>query len=188
MAVPALAPWRITTEKYFELAGLGVFEDERVELLDGVITPMSQPSPPHDWLVTALNRKLIEATDPAEHVVYPQATFVAGEGWVPQPDLFVVSADESDPMAWSTTAVLAVEVAWTSLHRDRVVKRPAYARAGVSEYWVVDGRGRRVVVHRDPRDGDYRDVTERSSGTLRTPLLPRLAVDLDDLWARGPRG
>jgi len=144
MAVPALAPWRITTEKYFELAGLGVFEDERVELLGGVITS--------------------------------------------QPDLFVVSADESDPMAWPTTAVLAAEVAWTSLHRDRVVKRPAYARAGVSEYWVVDGRGRRVVVHRDPRDGDYRDVTERSSGTLRTPLLPRLAVDLDDLWARGPRG
>jgi len=38
------------------------------------------------------------------------------------------------------------------------VKVPLYAQGGVPEVWVVDLEGRRVLVHREPREGGYKEV------------------------------
>jgi Uma2 family endonuclease len=35
-----------------------------------------------------------------------------------------------------------------------------YAEADIPEYWVLDLPGNRVVVHRRPQTGAYRDVVE----------------------------
>jgi hypothetical protein len=45
--------------------------------------------------------------------------------------------------------LLVVEVSeTTSLRRDRDIKLPIYARAGIAEAWIVDVRGERILVHR----------------------------------------
>ena len=43
--------------------------------------------------------------------------------------------------------LLAIELTWSSHHRDLVVKPSIYAGAGIPECWVVDLRDRLVVVH-----------------------------------------
>ena len=55
--------------------------------------------------------------------------------------------------------VLVVEVADTTLRGDSAVKRDLYARAGVPEYWVLNIKGRKLIVHRNPKQGKYTSVT-----------------------------
>src|SRR5205085_776518 len=53
---------------------------------------------------------------------------------------------------------LVVEVSDTTLGFDLTTKARLYARAGIAEYWVLDIPGRRMVVHRDPQQAQYRLV------------------------------
>ena len=48
------------------------------------------------------------------------------------------------------TALLAVEVAVTSLDYDTTTKAKLYATAGIPEYWVLDLEGKRLIVFRGP--------------------------------------
>ena len=69
--------------------------------------------------------------------------------------------------------------------RDYVVKRPEYAAAGISEYWIVDprdrtpedGRGRSIRVL--TLDGDaYRERLYEEGDTAASVLLPGLTVNV----------
>ena len=109
---------------------------------------------------------------------------------VVQPDLLVVVG--ARPAAVTERDVqgppdLAIEVLSPSTRRlDRGRKRALYDRAGVGEYWLVDPEGEKVTVHRRA-EGGLRVVAElaRKGGTpLTTPLLPELAIDLDELFRK----
>ena len=77
-----------------------------------------------------------------------------------------------------------VEVADTSLTFDLTVKAALYARAGIVEYWVLDVSGRRLVVHRDPRDGRYRSIVAFSEQESAAPLAsPGSAFRIGDAFA-----
>ena len=54
---------------------------------------------------------------------------------------------------------LVVEVAESSLERDRNVKKLIYARAEIPWYWIVDLINRRVELYSQPQDGDYRQCS-----------------------------
>jgi Uma2 family endonuclease len=54
--------------------------------------------------------------------------------------------------------LLVAEVADTSLRQDLTTKRDLYARASVGEYWVLDLQSRRLIVHRSPLQGEYRET------------------------------
>jgi Uma2 family endonuclease len=53
-----------------------------------------------------------------------------------------------------------VEVADSSADFDRKKKSRLYAEANIPEYWILDLPENRVVVHRSPRAGGYREVNE----------------------------
>ncbi|MGF1523612.1 MAG: Uma2 family endonuclease [Leptolyngbyaceae cyanobacterium] len=68
----------------------------------------------------------------------------------PEPDVAVVQGlirDYAD--AHPTVAKLIVEVADTSLLYDREVKGSLYAKAGISEYWVLNIGDRQLEVYTD---------------------------------------
>jgi Uma2 family endonuclease len=59
----------------------------------------------------------------------------------PEPDIAVLktSADDYETgLPEPTDVLLLVQVADTTLGRDRDVKGPLYARHGITEYWLVD--------------------------------------------------
>jgi Uma2 family endonuclease len=82
------------------------------------------------------------------------------------PDLFVALL--SDPPVRHRMALLAIEVTHITHRRDRQ-KADEYARANVPEYWLVDLVDREIVVHREPVEGVYTQVTRHSDGTLGVP-------------------
>jgi Uma2 family endonuclease len=65
--------------------------------------------------------------------------------------------------------LLVVEVADTSLHRDRMVKLPRYAAAGVPETWIVDLNGGAVEVYREPSLEGYRVARRLERGADVAP-------------------
>jgi len=174
-----------TYEQYFSLVELGFLnEDDRVELLDGVIVAKSPANPPHDagvWRVqTAVLR---EVGDRA--MVRVQSSLVASSRSVPEPDVAVVPwrrrhyAD-----AHPTTALLLVEVADSSLPQDRLSKSRIYAGDAVPQYLIVNLRDERVEAFADP------DATARVYRTQRTAhrgeriellAFPGTFVAVDDL-------
>jgi Uma2 family endonuclease len=80
---------------------------------------------------------------------------------------------------------LVIEVADTSLARDRDLKLPAYGRAGIPECWIVDLAGDGVIVGREPGPGGYgRMATHRRGERLLAPGFPDVGVAADE--ALGP--
>lgn len=183
-AQPAL-PARFTVERYFTLVDEGVLtEDDRVELLEGVVVAMSPPNPTHDASVSMITRVLCAAL--GEHAaVRCQATLILGTHSAPQPDVAVVPGRERDYFTrHPTTALLVVEVADSSLGQDRLTKSSLYAAAGIPEYWIVNLRDHCIEVLRRPAR-EQRRYTERliaSRGeSLDLVALPGIRVAIDDL-------
>jgi Uma2 family endonuclease len=162
-----LGPERVRPLKrveYERLVHEGLFDDERIELLGGVIVEMSPQDTRHSAIIERLSRLLMAAVA-SDASVRIQLPFVASEFSLPEPDLAVVprlSYDDAHP----ERANLIVEVANSSLRKDRSIKSELYARAGVPEYWVVNIGDRAVEVHTLPRDGAYTNVSIARPGDM----------------------
>ena len=91
----------------------------------------------------------------------------------PEPDL-VALKQFADPFTLTTPLpsdlALLVEISDSSLTLDLTIKAQLYARAGIADYWVVDVKGRRVIVHREPEAGRYQSVIAYNDQEEVAPL------------------
>jgi Uma2 family endonuclease len=72
--------------------------------------------------------------------------------------------------------------------RDAVVKRAAYERAGVLEYWLVDPDSERVVILA-LEEGRYGEPRSFARGdTLVSERLPGIRLDVEKLFASSLEG
>jgi Uma2 family endonuclease len=190
-AVPS-EPTRMSVEQYFGLVEAGVLsEDDRVELLEGVVVAMAPQDPPHAAGVAMATRAVLRVIGSGAHV-RPQLPLVLGRRSVPEPDLAVVPGSARDYQAsHPTTAWLVIEVADSSLQQDRLTKAAIYAAAGIPEYWIVNLRDDVVEVMRDPDPAQarWRDVrTASRDARLELVALPGASVAVADLLpGRGER-
>jgi Uma2 family endonuclease len=180
-----LAPTRFTVDQYFGLVEAGLLaEDDRVELLEGVVVSMSPRTARHDAAVCRVHETLRSGMGDRA-VVRVQCTLVLPPHRAPEPDVAVVPGtlrqyDTKHP----TMALLVVEVADASLPQDRITKARMYAAAGVPEYWILNLRDDQIEVHLvpDPTAGVYREVRVARAGDELVPaLLPGVRVAVADL-------
>ena len=146
---------RITVDEYYQMADSGVFDDERVELLEGVLFSMNSQKTPHTHATSFLTRYLC-TTLPMHLVVRVQMPLTLDNHSEPEPDLAVVTQESvvaSEPYHPST-ALLVIEVSDSTVRKDRG-KGALYAAAGVPEYWLVNVRERCVEVLRTPSGRAY---------------------------------
>jgi Uma2 family endonuclease len=139
--------------EYDRLVALGVFEDERIELLDGALYAMSPIGVPHNFAVQELNELLVLALRGRANV-RPQRSFAASELSEPEPDLTVAPLGPWDEQQ-ANVAHLIIEVAESSLALDRGRKRRLYASCGVPEYWIVNLSERCIEVYTQPDGNSY---------------------------------
>jgi Uma2 family endonuclease len=175
-----LAPDRVRPllrVEYDRLVESGAFEDEKVELLEGVLVTMSPQKPPHAHTVQQLSAVLAVALN-GRAIVRSQLPMALSDDSEPEPDVAVVRRDDYSRQHPSE-ALLVVEVALASLRRDRLVKARLYARAQVMEYWLVDVASREVEVYRQSDGARFTSVTRhRESEALRLLAFPDVAVDI----------
>ena len=168
----------LRVEEYEQLADLGAFEDERVELVGGAIVRVSPQDEPHSWAVMRLTAQLAGLM-PRGYDVRVQMPLAVDAVSLPEPDLAVTQGQRS-PTQRPVTALVVIEVAATSQRMDLVHKPPRYAAAGVPLYLVVDLPARSVIVHRDPAGSTYRDVATLSE-TDRLEVLGE-SLDIAELF------
>lgn len=176
MASSTVPHYRLTVQDVYRMVEAGVLdEDDRIELVDGVLVEMSPIGAEHDGALAWLNQCYAGVAGLEARV---QSTFLIPGGYL-LPDLTLVEPLLRSEQPW--TARLVVEVAQTSQARDRE-KAADYARAGVPEFWLADLPGRTVTVHRDPTAAGYQHVERHGDGTTIAALAaPDRAVDVTAL-------
>lgn len=167
--------------EYDQLIEAGVFDDEPLELLDGVLVAMSPQGPAHAEVIVRLYRMIMPLL-PAALDLRIQMPLALGEVSEPEPDLAVVRAG-SYMRQHPDNALIVVEVARTSQRVDLGRKRSVYGAAGIGEYWVVDVFSHTVTVHTGPGPTGYASIVEHAGGILATEVVPDLAIDVFALLA-----
>jgi Uma2 family endonuclease len=163
-------------------------EDDFRELWDGWLVEPEECNAHHEYIVAALALSLVPFTRrhgggallsgfkvkiDHHNGVYPDAQLYR-RGRRPPPQSYGTEVPPD----------LVVEVISPGKeHLDRILKRDAYARCGVPEYWIIDPeleQFERLVLN---ENGAY-DLAEVLTGdvTFSSSTFPDLVVDLAELW------
>ena len=172
-------------------------EDERWELIDGVVYDMSPaPSRFHQGLITEFifqfraylqdkscriyaapfDVRLPDGDEPDDDIVT-----------VVQPDLVVVcDRNKLDERGCKGAPDLIIEILSPSTAaKDLHDKFNLYERVGVKEYWIVHPQDQTVMVFR--REGEVfgRAAMFAREGQIKIPLLGDLVIDLQQAFSSG---
>ncbi len=168
-----------TVDEFYRAAAAGKFDDPgRLELIHGRIQEKMPEGGRHTGLRRRIARRLRATLEPHSFVCEECPLRIAFDG-EPIPDImFTQEEDYGDRHPTPADVVLLLEVSDSSLEYDLGGKAVLYARAGITDYWVVLVSEAVIVVHREPSAEGYGSVT-RLSGT---DTLSPLAVP-DAVWA-----
>jgi Uma2 family endonuclease len=179
---------RWTKDEFYQMADLGLFWVQKTELIDGEIMVMSPQKPIHYTVVDQAGDVLRDLVGTTAHVRL-QGPMDLGPHSEPEPDIAVVKGKRKD---YSTqhprSALLLVEVSDSTLQSDRTRKASLFARAGITDYWIIDLVHNQVEVFRDPVPDatqpygfGYKDINVYSSGMQITALNLSIVVDVAKL-------
>ena len=162
---------RFGVDEYHAMSETGILgADERVELLEGVIVPMSPIGERHAACVMRLSQFLHEAVRRRANVSVQNPVLI-DERTELQPDLMLLGWREDFYAArhpGPDDVLLLIEVSDTTVSFDRTEKCSIYARAGISEGWLVNLPGQCVEVYTEPHDEGYGTMRVVRSGMLLT--------------------
>ena len=101
----------------------------------------------------------------------------------PEPDFFVHSATISLAEVKGPSVLLVVEIADSSLHKDRTLKALRYAAQGVRDYWIVNARARSTTILRDPTESGFsQQIADVPASERLIPLhAPEMALRFAEL-------
>ncbi len=166
---------RWTRDEVNALERSGFLAGQHLELIAGELLNKKGKNRPHVNATTRL-RLWMERVFGAEFVACEAPIEVdPGDQLLsePEPDLIALK-QSSDPFTLTTPppseVALVVEVSDSSLTLHLTIKAQLYARAGVSDYWVLDVNNRRLIVHRQPETGRYKSVESYSDQEQVAPL------------------
>lgn len=175
--------WRWDERSFIRAWEAGVFRDDRVELVEGEVWPVSIGL----WH-GAVTSNIVRALPNGEWRVTTASLPAAGS--ISDPDVWV-HRRSAKPIArlgatgrlarWSPSDVaLVVEVADSSLAADLDIKARVYGQAGYAAYWVVHRGG--VAVLTDPYEAGYRSRDDVGPGeVVPLPYVDGDSVAVDDL-------
>jgi putative acetyltransferase len=170
-----------TVSDVIRMVEMGVLgRDERFELIGGEIVPMSPKGIRHERLKVWLLRRIMKALPDAIELA-PETTFYLADDTFIEPDFVLYPAKAGLENLSAKTALLAIEIADSSLQYDLGRKAALYAEFGIGEMWVIDVNTMRATIHRDPEGGRYRAIEAHERGTpLRPQAIAGLSVNLGD--------
>ncbi|HLP89058.1 MAG TPA: Uma2 family endonuclease [Nostocaceae cyanobacterium] len=174
-----------TVEEYHRMIDVGILTTEdKVELLNGYIIQINPQPPIHAAI-------LQQATD---HI----KTLLTGKAYVrmqlpvtlptsePEPDIAIVKIDLQAYRNYHPSAsdiFLLIEVAYSSLEVDKIIKVPIYAQANIPEYWILDTNTRQVYIYRQPTTSGYgQKIILPANASITLLAFPEITVNFADLF------
>ncbi len=162
--------------------------DRRFQLLDGELILAPPPANQHQTIVLALANVLspIVLERHLGKIWIAPFDVALSEHDVAQPDILFVSGPRSHIITEANiqgAPDLVVEILSPGTEDyDRGYKRILYSRHGVKEYWLVDPAAETVEVLTQQTEGLALSATYQRSQSLASPLLPELAIDLEQVF------
>ena len=179
---PLYKPRTFTYRELLAMEQAGILgEDERVELLNGSIVPMTV-NPPHALVVRELNKTLSLAfLSVAEMDVQNPLRLSKDldDRQLPVPDVMLLARRDYTDHPQPEDVFLLIEVSDTTLLKDRGVKLPLYAEAGISEVWLFNLVDKRLEVYTEPQGEVYRT---RRTLSLSERVAPQRFPDRGQVW------
>lgn len=189
----------LSVDQYDRMIEEGILpEDTGVELLDGVLVRKDRGDAggdsmtvgeAHAYVVKQLAYLGLRLDPTRAHLQTQQPVVIPGAG-EPEPDAAIVALPitaAGKPRAENVTCV--IEVAGTSLERDRTTKLRHYARGGIRQYVILDlhERTAQEYLDPDPETGTYSTtIAHPAGGTLRLQSVDeeRLEILVAGLFPR----
>ena len=155
---------RLSVAQYHAIIRAGVFDDDDpIELLEGWLAEKMPKKPPHSVATGLVSDAIAPLLPSGWHIISQEP--ITTDDSEPEPDIGVVRGkrrDYVDRHPGPKDVGSIVEVADTTLARDRGVKKTIYARARVPIYWILNLVDRCVEVYADPtgpaKKPDYRNT------------------------------
>jgi Uma2 family endonuclease len=181
----------LNVDQYHRMIDSGILlEDTRVELLDGMLVPKDRGDvgedpmvigDEHAYVVNQLMRLNRRLGDQPIYIQTQQPVVIPEDG-EPEPDAAIVLRPINrlgKPYADEVACV--IEVAGTSLRRDRTTKLRLYARGGIPQYIVINLAERTAEEYSDPEPaaGRYdKRIVHAADATLRLNLAGDSCLDI----------
>ncbi|HVF99656.1 MAG TPA: Uma2 family endonuclease [Chloroflexia bacterium] len=176
---------RFSVDEYNKMVESGILpEDARVELIEGEIVDMAPIGLRHaqcvnnlSWLLSDLlpGKARVQVQNPVQLDQYSQV----------QPDVTLLRFRDytrDRQHLGPADVLLAVEVSDTTLIKDRQLKLPLYAQAGIPEVWIVNIQQERIEVHSQPEGGAYKTVRRLRRGqSVAVPGFAEAKVKVDEV-------
>jgi Uma2 family endonuclease len=183
---PAELPLKCwTVEDYHRMIQAGILTaDDRVELLDGQIVEMVPQEPPHASNTSSFGNNLVILFS-GKAWIRTQLPISIAPNSEPEPDIAVVRIDDRcyrDRHPTPEDVFLVIEIADSTLYRDRNRKAKIYASAGIGEYWIVNVNARQVIVLREPQGDMYQsEQIFAASDRISAVAFPEIDIELQHL-------
>lgn len=165
---------------FAEFEALPKEEGWNYELIDGMVMMSPRPTAKHQKVSGNIYHELRNVLK-GKHCepILEIDLVLEGENFIP--DLMVICDENLDEVArYEKPPLIAIEiVSPSSTSRDYYVKRQAYARLGVQEYWIVSPEEKCIIVISFATNED----TQFCEGTVKSFVLPEVEIDLTDIFS-----
>lgn len=165
-------------------------DGKRYEIIEGVLYEMPGPSMAHAELVALIQHRVLwPVIGSLGGRVYtaPLDVFFRGANPV-QPDILVLLPEQlpfrSERGVEGPPALIVEVLSPSNSRHDLVTKRALYARAGVSEYWIVSPEA--MIIEVLTLDGTIYRTHGRFGGDepLSSPTFPAIATPTSAIFER----
>jgi Uma2 family endonuclease len=170
-------------------------DGNRYEVIAGVLYMRTCPSVFHQWIVARLLRFIAIPAEDCElgyGLMAPIGLLMPGCDPV-QPDFLLIRRANAgiiaDRRVRGVPDLIAEVLSPTNAEQDTQIKRAAYARAGVPEYWIVRPATRDLLIcwQPDAALGDYAQSRLIASGErAEAATIPGVGAAVADLFAGAP--
>ncbi|HEY9770804.1 MAG TPA: Uma2 family endonuclease [Coleofasciculaceae cyanobacterium] len=171
-----------SVDEWHELVDAGVLEGKPVELLEGNIVEMSPEGIEHSYTNQSVSDYLRDLLKGQAHV--REGHPITLDNSEPEPDIAIVQLPETiyrSHHPYPQDIYWLIEVSNRTLKKDLEQKIITYARNGIPEYWIIDLKNKKLIIHTQLQNTHYSQTTEYQSGSVTSQAFAEIKIDLDKL-------
>lgn len=176
-----------TVEEFHKMGEAGILtEDDRVELIQGEIIPMTPIGPRQAACVNTLARLFIQRVPPGV-IVHIQNPISLDQHTEVYPDVALLRSRKDryhNKIPVPADVLLLVEVADTTVAKDQAEKCPLYARHDVPEVWIIDLVKQEMLVYWNPSGDHYQNCSAfRGNAPVAPRSFPNFTITPDEIFS-----
>lgn len=178
----ASTTYKWSIHEWHELVESGVLEGKPVELLEGNIVEMSPEGIEHSYTNQSVSDYLRDLLKGQAYI--RDSHPITLDNSEPEPDIAIVQLPTTiyrSHHPYPQDIYWLIEVSNRTLKKDLEQKTITYSRNKIPEYWVIDLKNKKLIVHTQLQDNYYSQIIEYTSGIVTPHAFPDIQIDLKNL-------